>query len=154
MSNPSELDQVAEARRRIAAHAQFPRVYWVLYVPVLVLITGMPLWMSYLPGSWTYLSWALAAVALASAAYSVTRRRRSGVQLARGIGAYPSARKYWLAGIVVAIGGYVALHQLVGSGHRGIGLALLVPIAVVVFVTQVATRSAMRADIEAGRVLG
>jgi hypothetical protein len=44
------------------------------------------------------------------------------------------------------------LTPLVAHAHRDIALYLLAPVAVAVFVTQVATRSAMRADIEAGRV--
>jgi hypothetical protein len=153
MSGTPELDQVADARRSLAAHAQFPRTYWAVYGLVLVLAAGMPIWMSYLPSDdWGYLSWALALAGVGSAVYSVVRRRRSGVYLSRRISSYPKAYKIWLAGIVVTIGGFLGIHQLVEHAHRDIALYLLAPVAVVVFIAQVAARSAMRADIEAGRV--
>jgi hypothetical protein len=154
MSGTPELDQVADARRRLAAHAGFPRSYWLAYGLVLVLFTGMPVWMSYLPSDdWVYLSWAVAVVGVGSAVYSVARRRRSGVYLSRRISSYPKAYKIWLAGIAVTIGGFLAIYQLVEHAHRDLALYLLAPVAVVVFIAQVATRSAMRADIEAGRVM-
>jgi hypothetical protein len=153
MSDTPELDQVAEARRRLAAHAGFPRAYWVVYGIVLVLCAGMPIWMSYLPSDdWMYLSWAVAVVGVASAVYSVVRRRRSGVYLSRRIRSYPKAYRIWLAGIVLTAGGFFGIYQLVEHSHRDIALYLLAPVAVVVFLVQAATRSAMRADIEAGRV--
>jgi hypothetical protein len=154
MSDTPELDQVAEARRRLAAHAGFPRSYWVVYGVVLVLFAGIPVWMSYLPSDdWAYLSWVVAAVAVGSAVYTALRRRRSGVYLPRRISSYPKAQRIWLAGIVVTAAGFFGIHELVGHGHRDIALYLLAPVAVVVFLVQVATRSAMRADIEAGRAV-
>ncbi|MGH8882729.1 MAG: hypothetical protein ACRD0P_36210 [Stackebrandtia sp.] len=153
MSDTPELDQVAEARRRLAAHAGFPRSYWVAYGILLVLVAGIPIWMSYLPSDdWTYLSWAIALVGVGSAVYTVVRRRRSGVYLSRRISSYPKAYRIWLAGIAVTAAGFFGIYQLVGHGHRDIALYVLAPVAVVVFLAQVATRSAMRADIEAGRV--
>ncbi|OZM82684.1 hypothetical protein [Pseudonocardia sp. MH-G8] len=153
MSGTPELDQVAAARRRLAAHAQFPRSYWVVYGVVLVLFAGVPVWLSYLPsGNWMYLQWAVAAVGIGSAVYSMVRRRRSGVYLPRRISAYPKAYKIWLAGLVITVGGFFGIQQLVQHSHRDIALYMLVPVAVAVFIAQVATRSAMRADIEAGRV--
>jgi hypothetical protein len=153
MSGTPELDQVAAARRRLAAHAQFSRSYWVVYGFVLVLFAGMPVWLSYLPpDGWMYLQWAAAVVAVGSAAYAVIRRRRSGVYLPRRISAYPKAYKVWLAGLVITVGGFFVIHQLVEHSHRDIALYVLAPVAVAVFIAQVATRSAMRADIEAGRV--
>lgn len=153
MSDTPELDQVTEARRRLAAHAGFPRSYWVVYGIVLVLFAGIPIWMSYLPsGDWTYLSWVIAGVGVGSAVYSAVRRRRSGVYLSRRISSYPKAYRIWLAGIVFTAAGFFGIYQLVDLGRRDIALYLLAPVAVVVFLAQVATRSAMRADIEAGRV--
>jgi hypothetical protein len=153
MAGTPELDQVAEARRRIAAHAQYPRSYWLVVGVALVFIEGLPVWMSYLPGADpAYLSWALAALALGLAVYSRLRRHRSGVYLPRRITAYPKAFRIWLTGLVVAIGGFVVLDQLVDHGHRDIALYVLGPVAAAVFVAQFATHSAMRADIEAGRV--
>jgi hypothetical protein len=153
VSGTPELDQVAEARRRLAAHARFPRAYWVVYGVALVLLAGLPVWMSYLPSvDRVYLSWAIAALGIGSAVYAVVRRRRSGVYLPRRISSYPKARKIWLVGMLLTLGGFLAIQQLVGHGHRDVALYLLVPIAVAVFLVQVATRSAMRADIEAGRV--
>lgn len=153
MSDTPELDQVAEARRRLAAHAGFPRAYWVVYGIALVLFAGIPVWMSYLPSDdWTYVSWVAAVVGVGSAVYSVVRRRRSGVYLPRRISSYPKAYRIWLAGIVLTAAGFFGIYQLVGHGHRDIALYVLAPLAVVVFIAQVATRSAMRADIEAGRV--
>ena len=151
MSGTPELDQVAEARRKIAAHAGFPRSYWAVYGLVLVLCAGLPIWVSHLPSTdWAYLSWALAALGIASAVYSVVRRRRSGVYLPRRISSYPTARRIWIAGILVTACGFLGIHQLVEHAHRDVALYLLVPVAVVVFAVQVATRRAMRADIEAG----
>jgi hypothetical protein len=153
MSETPELDQVADARRSLAAHAGYPRTYWAIFGLVLVLVAGLPIWMSYLPSAdWGYLSWALALMGVGSAVYSLVRRRRSGVYLSRRISSYPKAYKIWLVGIVVTIGGFVGINQLVEHGHRDIALYLLAPVAVVVFITAVATRSAMRADIEAGRI--
>jgi hypothetical protein len=153
VSGTPELDQVADARRSLAAHAGFPRSYWAVYGLVLMLAAGMPIWMSYLPSDdWGYLSWVLAVAGVGSAVYSVVRRRRSGVYLPSRISSYPTAYKIWLAGIVVTIGGFLGIHQLVEHAHRDIALYLLAPVAVVVFIAAVATRSAMRADIEAGRI--
>lgn len=154
MSGAHPLDQVADARRSLAAHAEFPRSYWTIYGIVLVLAAGIPIWMSYLPSDdWAYLSWALAAVGIGSAVYSVVRRRRSGVYLPRRIRSYPTAHKIWLAGIALTIGGFLGIHHLVEHAQRDIALYMLAPVAVAVFIAQVATRSAMRADIEAGRVI-
>jgi hypothetical protein len=153
MPETPELDQVADARRSLAAHAGYPHTYWAIYGLVLVLVAGLPIWMSYLPSAdWGYLSWALALMGIGSAVFSALRRRRSGVYLSRRIRSYPKAYKIWLAGIVVTIGGFVGINRLVEDGHRDVALYLLAPVAVVVFITQVATRSAMRADIEAGRI--
>ncbi|TQM15801.1 hypothetical protein [Pseudonocardia kunmingensis] len=153
MSGTPELDRVADARRKLAAHAGFPRSYWVVYGLVLVLSAGLPVWVSYLPSDgWVYVSWAIAVLGVGSAVYAMVRRRRSGVYLSRRISAYPTAHRIWLAGLVVTFGGFVGIQQLVEHGHRDIALYVLAPLAVVVFVAQVATRSAMRADIEAGRV--
>ena len=153
MSGTPELDRVADARRKLAAHAGFPRSYWVVYGLVLVLSAGLPVWVSYLPSAdWVYVSGAIAVLGVGSAVYVMVRRRRSGVYLPRRISSYPKAYKIWLCGIVVTFGGFLGIQQLVEHGHRDIALYVLAPIAVVVFIAQVATRSAMRADIEAGWV--
>ena len=153
MSGTPELDRVADARRKLAAHAGFPRSYWVVYGLVLVLSAGLPVWVSYLPSAdWVYVSGAIAVLGVGSAVYVMVRRRRSCVYLPRRISSYPKAYKIWLCGIVVTFGGFLGIQQLVEHGHRDIALYVLAPIAVVVFIAQVATRSAMRADIEAGRV--
>ncbi|AXB45369.1 hypothetical protein [Amycolatopsis albispora] len=153
MPDRSELDQVAEARRRIAAHARFPVAYWVFYGVVLVLLAGLPIWMTWLrPADSTYVTWAIAAIGIGSAIYSWARRRRSGVHLAKRISAYPSARPSWLVGIGVTLAGFAGIYALVEHGQRGLAFLVLPVVALVVFVAQVKTRSAMYRDIEAGRV--
>ncbi|MEU5845277.1 hypothetical protein [Saccharopolyspora shandongensis] len=153
MSGTPELDQVADARRRLAAHAQFPVTFWVLYGVALVLLAGVPIWMTWLsPADGPYVSWVIAALGIASAAYSWNRRRRSGVYLVKRISAYPSARLIWLAGIAVTLVGFFGIYALVDHGQRGIAFLVLPAVALAVFVTQVKTRSAMCRDIEAGQV--
>jgi hypothetical protein len=153
MSSSPELDQVTEARRRLAEHAGFPRTYWVLYAFVSVFFAGVPIWMSYLPADdWQYMSWAIAAIGLASTAYVVIRRRVSGVHLPKGVSAYPGAQRIWFGTLAVTIGGFFAIQALVTHDHRGLALALLLPVAAVLFFGQISIRRAMRADLEAGRV--
>lgn len=153
MSDTPELDQVADARRRIAVHAEFPVAYWAIYGVALVFMAGFPIWSSWLTrAELPYLSWVLTAVCIASAIYTVLRRHRSGVHLPKRIGAYPGARPIWLVGLAIALAGFVGIHQLVNREHEGLALCVLPVVAVAVFVTQVKTRSAMRRDIETGRV--
>jgi len=147
------LDQVADARRRLAAHARFPVAYWVLFGVFLVLVAGLPIWTSWSDiGNGALITWALAVAAIASVGYSWVRRQRSGVQLRRRITAYPSARPIWLAGLAVTAAGFFGIDALVHTGQRGIAFVVLPVVAVAVFASQVMTRSAMRRDIEAGRV--
>jgi hypothetical protein len=152
VSETPELDQVAGARRALAAHAQLPRYYWVISGIAFVLLVGTPIWLSYLPSGRAHLPWVLVAVGVGSAAYSILRRRRSGVQLARRISSYPTAYRIWIGTGIATIGGAVGVQLLVQNGHRLVALWLLVPFAVGVVIAQVAIRSAMAADIEAGRV--
>ncbi|PRY00841.1 hypothetical protein [Allonocardiopsis opalescens] len=152
MADTPELDQVAEMRRKIAAHAELPRAYWVVFAAVCVLIAGIPIWSSFLPGADAYLRWGLLAVALGSAAYAVVRRRRSGVYLPRRVFAYPSARGLWVAVMAGTAAGFVGVYILVDLGQLGIALAALVPVAVLASVGQIRIRTVMRRDLEAGRV--
>ncbi|MEV7548700.1 hypothetical protein AB0N89_03650 [Amycolatopsis sp. NPDC089917] len=153
MSDTPELDQVADARRKLAAYAGFSRTYWTLYGIALVLMAGIPIWMSFLPETAAGLQWVLLAIGLASAAYSIGRRRRTGVQLPRRISAYPSARRVWLVVLAITIASVAGIYALVGSGQRVIALLILIPVAAVIFAGQVLTRAKMRDDIVAGRVL-
>ncbi|BBF99196.1 MULTISPECIES: hypothetical protein [Pseudonocardia] len=152
MNDTPELDQVAEARRKLSVHAELPRTYWVLYGIALVLMAGIPIWASYLPGGLPDIQWALLAVTLAAAAYAVISRRRSGVYLPRRISAYPGARRLWVAVLAVSAAGIAGIYLLVGNGLRPAALVLLAVVAVVVFLGQVRIRARMRDDIAAGRV--
>lgn len=152
MPDTPELDQVTEARRALSAHAGFPRTYWALYGVALVLMAGIPIWPSLLPAGAPYVSWVLVAIGLAAAADSVLRRRRTGVQLPRRIGAYPGARLTWLAVMAVSVAGLLGIYALVGAGQLGAALVVLAVVAVVTFLGQVRVRDRMRADIAAGRV--
>jgi uncharacterized membrane protein YfcA len=154
MASVPELDQVAEARRRIAETTRYPRAYWVVFGLALVLFAGVPIWMSLLPvADHDYLSWAFAAVCLASAAYSLIRRRRSGVRLPRQISAYPSAQRIWIVVAAVTVGGFFGIQALVNHDHRDIAFVVLPVVALAVFLGQVAIRRAIRDDLEAGRVV-
>ena len=152
MSDTPELDQVIDARRRLSAYAGFPRTYWVLYGFALVLMAGIPIWLSFLPGQSSNVQWVLLAICLASAAYSVIQRRRSGVQLPRRIGAYPSAQRPRYAVLAVTLASIFIIYALVGNGHRTVALIVLIPVAVAIFAGQMWTRAKMRDDIAAGRV--
>lgn len=154
MSGMSELEQVADARRRVAAHARFPVTYWVVYGIVLVLLAGLPIWQSWLGlDASPVVPWVIAAVGVGSAVHSRIRRRRSGIYLRKPISAYPGARGIWLAGVAVTLVGLAGIDALVDHGQRGFALLALAGVAVAVFLIQVRTRSAMARDIEAGRVL-
>ncbi|MCX2730846.1 hypothetical protein OOZ19_11400 [Saccharopolyspora sp. NFXS83] len=152
MSDTPELDQVADARRRIAAHARFPVVYWVLSGVALVIASGLPIWFSLLPGGRSYIEWALVAIVFASAIYSWSRRRRSGVYLPKRIGSYPGALPFWLASIVIMIIGFAGINVLVNNEQLGIAFLVLPVVAIAVFGIQIKIRSAMVRDIEEGRV--
>jgi len=153
MSDAPELDQVAAARRRLAVHADFPTGYWIAHGVILVAVAGIPIWLSFLGADASpYVSWVLLALALGAAAYSRVRSRRTGVYLPKRISSYPSAMPYWVASLVIAAGGFAGLYALVGSGQRGMAFAVLPVVAVAVFAAQYLTRSAMRRDIENGRV--
>ncbi|SEG90514.1 hypothetical protein SAMN02982929_05248 [Saccharopolyspora kobensis] len=153
MNGTPELDQVAAARRQLATHAQYPAAYWAAYGVVLVLLAGLPIWNTWLrPGSGPYISSALTVLAMGSAIYASVRRRRTGVHLRKRITAYPSAWPIWLVGIAIALIGLFGLQALVSSGQREIALLALPVVALAVFLIQFKTRSAMRRDIEEGRV--
>ncbi|ANY09629.1 hypothetical protein [Pseudonocardia sp. HH130630-07] len=153
MSDTPELDQVAAARRKVADQLDFPLTYWVFLGIALVFFMSVPLLLSWLPRDASpYLSWAIAAVGISSAVYSFVKRRRSGVYLPKRIGAYPSARPLWMAEMILSIAGFIGMYALVNADQRGYALALLPVLAIAIFVLQLRTRSAMRRDIEAGRV--
>ena len=152
-SGTPELDQVADARRKLAAHADFPTTYWVVYGVALVAIAGIPIWMSVLGATGSpSVSLVLLAVAVVAATYSRIRRRRTGVYLPKRISSYPSAMPWWVASLVATAVGFAGLQWLVGDDQRGTALLVLPVVAVVVFTTQYLTRSAMRRDVEEGRV--
>lgn len=152
MPDTPELDQVSDARRKLATYAELPPTYWALYGVALVLIAGIPIWMSFLPEWRSGVQWALLAVALAAAAYSLVQRRRTGVRLPRRISAYPTARKVWVAVLALTLASIGGLYALVANGQRVVALVVLVPVAALILVGQVRTRARMRDDIAAGRV--
>ncbi|RRO20553.1 hypothetical protein EIL87_01305 [Saccharopolyspora rhizosphaerae] len=153
MSGTPELDQVAHARRQLAAHSQFPAAYWVLFGIGMVLVAGLPIWISWLNATGaSAVTWVIAAVGIASSFYSFGRRRRSGVSLPKRIGSYPGAWPWWLASVAVTLGGLLGITALVGAGQRGFALLVLPVVALLVLATQLKTRSAMRRDLEEGRV--
>lgn len=152
MADRPDLDQVVEARRKLSAYAGFPRTYWALHGIALVLIAGLPIWISFLPGQRSYAEWVLLAVALASAAYSVIRRRRSGVALPRRIDAYPSARRPRFTVLALTAASVCALYALVENDHRVVAMIVLIPVVAFIFVGQIWTRAKMRDDIAAGRI--
>lgn len=152
MSDTPELEQVADARRKLATYAEFSRTYWALYGVALVLMAGIPIWVSFLPESVSGVQWVLLAVGLASAAYSLVRRQRTGVQLPRRISAYPSARRVWFVVLATTLASIAGLYALVGNGQRVIAAVVLIPVAAIIFAGQFLTRAKMRDDIAAGRV--
>jgi hypothetical protein len=153
MSDKPELDQVADARRRIAEHAQFPTAYWAVYGVVLVLFAGVPIWLSFAPiGDSYWFTYVIAAIGIGSAVWQTIRRRRSGVYLPKRVGAYPTAYRYRRLAFVLTAVGFLGIWLLVHLDQRTVALIVLVPVAVAIFLAQLKTRSAMQADIEAGRV--
>ncbi|OZM75091.1 hypothetical protein CFN78_02645 [Amycolatopsis antarctica] len=152
MSDTPELDQVVDARRKLSTYAELSRTYWAVHGVALVLIAGIPIWLSFLPGQSTNLQWVLLAVCLVSAAYSVIQRQRSGVALPRRIGAYPSARKVRFAVLAVTLASVGGIYALVENGHRVAASVILVPVAAFILVGQIWTRARMRDDIAAGRI--
>jgi hypothetical protein len=152
MASTPELDQVAEARRRIASHTSPPGSYWAVFAVVCVLLAGLPIWRTLLPTEGAYLDWALVAVAAASAVYAIVRRRRTGVYLPRHVASYPGARTLWIAVLAATAAGFLGIQALVDHGHTGLALAALVPVAAVPLVGYMRVRAAMRRSIEAGRV--
>lgn len=152
MPGTPELDQVAEARRKLAAHSELPLAYWILFTAASVLIAGLPIWNSLLPGGGLYLQWAVLGAVLISVAYAVIQRRRSGVYLPRRVASYPGARLLWITTLAATVAGYLGISALVDRGLLGFALAALVPVAAVMLVGHVLTRSAMRRSIEDGRV--
>ncbi|GAB2487669.1 hypothetical protein [Nocardiopsis aegyptia] len=151
MADHPDLEQVAEARRRLAAHTELPLAYWILFAAASVLIAGLPIWTSLLPGSGHYLQWALVGVVLVSVVYAVVQRRRSGVYLPRRVTSYPGARLLWISTLAATGAGYLGISALVDRGLTGLALAALVPVAAVMLVGHVLTRSAMRRSIQDGR---
>lgn len=152
MADTPELDQVAEARRRLVARSELPLAYWVLFAAASVLIAGLPIWTSLLPGSGLYLQWAVLGAVLVSVAFAVVQRRRSGVYLPRRVTSYPGARLLWITTLAATGAGYVGIDALVDRGLLGFALAALAPVAAVMLVGHVLTRSAMRRSIENGTV--
>ncbi|SFO31072.1 hypothetical protein SAMN05216207_104330 [Pseudonocardia ammonioxydans] len=152
MPGSPELDQVREARRKLAAYAGFSRTYWVVHGCALVLLAGLPIWLSYLPGAAPGVQWVLVAIAAVATAHSVIQRRRTGVQLPRRIGAYPSARWLWYAVLVISLAGLGLIHVLVAGGQRTAALLVLLPVAAAIFAGQHRIRAKMRDDIAAGRI--
>ncbi|PDP86695.1 hypothetical protein CQJ94_15480 [Glycomyces fuscus] len=152
MTHHPELDQVADARRKLAAHADLPAAYWVFLALASVLIAGLPIWSWLLPGSGPYFQWAVFVVVVAATAYAVIQRRRSGVYLPRRITSYPGARLAWITALAVTGAGFLGINVLVDRDLIGFALAALVPVAVIVLVGQMLVRSAMRRSIEDGRV--
>ncbi|NKY99407.1 hypothetical protein [Nocardiopsis alborubida] len=152
MDSNTALDQVADARRKLAAHTDLPAAYWVFFALASVLIAGLPIWSSLLPGSGLYFQWGVFGVVLVATAYAVVQRRRSGVYLPRHITSYPGARLMWIAALVVTGAGYLGINVLVERDLIGFALAALVPVAVVVLAGQMLVRSAMRRSVEDGRV--
>ncbi|KID30514.1 hypothetical protein HQ32_02015 [Prauserella sp. Am3] len=153
MSEVPELDQVADARRRLAAHARLPLGYWVFYGVALVALAGLPLWTSWLGAAdHPLVSWGVAALGIASAGYAWNRRRRTGVHLPKRVGAYPSARPWWLAGLALTLAGFGAIFTLVAQDLRPVAYGVLPVVAIAVFALQLKTRSAMEHDLQEGRV--
>jgi hypothetical protein len=152
MPDTPELDQVLDARRKLATYAELPRTYWALYGVALVLIAGIPIWMSFLPGWRSGVQWVLLAVALAAATYSAVQRRRTGVHLPRRISAYPTARRVRIAVLALTLASVGGIYALVANGQRVAALVVLVPVAALILIGQVRTRARMRDDIAAGRV--
>ncbi|MFD0773199.1 hypothetical protein ACFQZ2_04580 [Streptomonospora algeriensis] len=152
MADTPELDQVAEVRRKLAARSELPLAYWVLFTAASVLIAGLPIWTSLLPGSGLYFQWGALGAVLISVAYAVIQRRRSGVYLPRRVTSYPGARLLWITTLAATGAGYLGISALVDRGLTGFALAALVPVAAVMLVGHVLTRSAMRRSIEDSRV--
>ncbi len=153
MADTPELDQVAEARRRLATHAAMPPTYWAVQTIAVVLIAGIPLWLSFLPAvDGSYVQWVLLAVAAAAAAYAGFQRRRSGVYLPRRISAYPSARLAHIAVLIVMAAGVVGVYALVSNGHPVLAFVTLIAVAAASLIGHLRIRAAMRRDIEDGRV--
>ncbi|WDZ93054.1 hypothetical protein [Nocardiopsis sp. HUAS JQ3] len=149
-SNP-ELDQVADARRRLADHTDPPTAFWVFLAAASVLIAGLPIWSALLPGSGPYFQWAILGVVVIATVYSVIQRRRSGVYMPRYVFSYPGARLMWIAALAITGVGYIGITLLVDQGMTGFALAALVPVAALVLAGQMLVRSAMRRSIENGR---
>ncbi|MEQ3554152.1 hypothetical protein WIS52_27105 [Pseudonocardia nematodicida] len=152
MSDTPELARVAAARRALSEHAGFPTSYWVVTGAALVLMAGIPIWASFLPGGLPGVQWALLGVAAAAAAWAVLRRRRSGVALPRSVRAYPGARRVRPLVFLVTLAGLASIHLLVGNGQRVVALVVLVPVAVLIVLGNMWVRARMRDDIAAGRV--
>ncbi|MFE9243702.1 hypothetical protein [Nocardiopsis sp. NPDC006938] len=146
------LDQAAEARRRLAAHTAPPASFWALQAVGCTLVAGLPIWMSLLALDGRHLQWVLVAVAVAAAALSWVRRRRTGVTLPRWASSYPSARRPRVVVLIVTVLGLIAIHTLVGQGQVGLALAVLGPVALASLCGYLWVHAAMRRDIESGRV--
>ncbi|MGW0894043.1 hypothetical protein [Saccharopolyspora sp. NPDC002578] len=152
MSDSPELDQVAEMRRKLAAHAQYPLLYWALLGVVVMLVSGLPIWSAWLPDGGYYLQWAMAAIALGSALYARRRRSRTGVHLPKRSGSYPSAWPFWVISLVILAVGFAVVTVLVRHDQLVIALLVLPILAVGVVATEFKTRAMMARDIEEGRV--
>ncbi|MGC7097379.1 hypothetical protein ACPZ19_22110 [Amycolatopsis lurida] len=157
MPGSAELDQVADARRKLATHAlatvaELSRTYSMLGVGALVLLLGVPIWKSFLPGVFAGAAWVMLAVALFFMVYPRIQERRHGVRLPHRMNAYPSARKAQYAFLAIFVVSFGAIDLLVGFGHLVVASVLLIPVAVALFVCEMVARTKMREDIEAGRV--
>ncbi|MFP5020791.1 hypothetical protein [Pseudonocardia phyllosphaerae] len=152
MSRTPELDQVADARRALSKHAGYPTAYWVLTTVLLAAFAGIPLWLHLFPAATPFVQWSPLVIALASAAYSIIKRNRSGVQLPRAVGAYPSARPFWLACMVLSIAGFIATKVLVAHDQIGFAVGVPVVVGVGVLLSQLRIQSLIRSDVAGGRV--
>ena len=154
MPGSSELDQVADARRKLAMAAvpELSRTDSVLEGIAVLLYVGVPVWKSFLPGISTgAAAWTVLAAGLLLVAHAQIQQRRHRVRLPNGIKAYPSARKALYAFVAIFSVSFSGFDLLIESGHRVIAVVLLIPVAMALFVCDMLVRTKKREDIAAGR---